>query len=258
MSRSTALRLSILAAVVSVLVVGQAVAAQHTESGCDVEAVIAHQQEHAQELADFQVQAETDVDAALTTLYRTAIAYQALALECGFMKTAEVEAAHEAEHAAAERDDHDAADQLAIARAVGDPEKGEILFNTYRPEVSFACATCHYVDKTDQLVGPGLLGVSGPAHDHSATEATTDMAGMAGMAPTEAPAGHDDHHDASAEATPEAERSIEEIIAFLHTSIVDPSAFVMPGFPDDLMPKVYGKIFTEEQINNLVAYLLTL
>src|SRR6266545_4025031 len=106
MSRSTALRLGIFAAVVSVLVVGQAVAAQHTEAGCDVESVIAHQQEHAQELADFQHQAETDLDAALTTLYRTAIAYQALALECGFTNTAEVEATHEAEHEAAEHAEH--------------------------------------------------------------------------------------------------------------------------------------------------------
>ena len=32
----------------------------------------------------------------------------------------------------------------------------------------------------------------------------------------------------------------------------------MPDFPDGIMPQVYGKIFSEEDINNLVAYLLTL
>lgn len=43
---------------------------------------------------------------------------------------------------------------------------------------------------------------------------------------------------------------------YLHQSIVDPSAHVVEDFPD-IMPKDYGEQFDDEQINNLVAYLLT-
>ena len=58
-------------------------------------AVIKHQNEHAQELANFAEEAKTDLNAALATLYRTSIAYQALAVECGFANGTAVEAAHQ-------------------------------------------------------------------------------------------------------------------------------------------------------------------
>ncbi len=260
MSRSTTLRLGIVCVLLATLLLVQAAVAQHTEPDCNLEELIDHQHEHAQELADFELQAETDFDAALATLYRTAISYQALALDCGFDDGAEVEATHEAEHAEdPEHDEHDEVDMLEIAHSVGDPEEGEILFNTFRPEVSFACATCHRVDSKEQLVGPGLLGVSSPAHDHSAQDTMSDMPGMA---ETEEADGH--HDNSTAEATAEhdehgaAERTTEEMIAYLRASIVDPSANLMTGFPDDLMPKIYSEIFSEEEINNLIAYLLTL
>jgi mono/diheme cytochrome c family protein len=35
----------------------------------------------------------------------------------------------------------------------GDPANGQVLFNTFQPAASFACATCHYVDREDQLIG---------------------------------------------------------------------------------------------------------
>lgn len=42
----------------------------------------------------------------------------------------------------------------------GDAANGQVLFNTFQPAASFACATCHYADREDQLIGPGLLYVS--------------------------------------------------------------------------------------------------
>jgi mono/diheme cytochrome c family protein len=42
---------------------------------------------------------------------------------------------------------------------------------------------------------------------------------------------------------------------YLHESIVDPSAHVVEGF-SDIMPKQYGEQFSEEQIANLIAYML--
>lgn len=237
----------------TVLAVGQAAATQQTEPHCDLEAVIHHQNEHAQELANFAAEAEADLDAALAKLYRTAIAYQALAAECGFANGAAVEATHQAEHAGDEAHAHgagEAADILATAHSIGDPENGKLLFNTVQTEVSFACATCHRVDSTETLVGPGLLGIGEGMHDHGAA--------------TPAPNGSHDSMGGMhmGEATPEVtaapEQTTEEIITFIRTSVVNPSAFVMTGFPDNLMPKVYGQIFTEQEVNDIVAYLFTL
>ncbi len=101
----------------------------------------------------------------------------------------------------------------------GDPAKGKEYFNTVRTEVNFACATCHHFDTEAQLIGPGLLNVS--------VRAASRVPGMS-------------------------------TYDYIHTSIVNPGAFVVPGFPDGLMPKVYKDIWTEEQINDIIAYLYTL
>lgn len=42
---------------------------------------------------------------------------------------------------------------------------------------------------------------------------------------------------------------------YLHESIVDPSAYVVEGF-DDEMPKTYSDQFTDEELGDLIAYLL--
>jgi cytochrome c2 len=101
----------------------------------------------------------------------------------------------------------------------GNPEKGKEYFNTVRSEVNFACATCHHFDTEAQLIGPGLLNIS--------TRAASRVPG-------------------------------ESAYDYIHTSIVNPSAFVVPNFPDKLMPQVYKDIWTEEQINDIIAYLYTL
>lgn len=56
-------------------------------------------------------------------------------------------------------------------------------------------------------------------------------------------------------ATTVAGLSAEE---YIHQSIVEPSAYVVPGFADDIMPKTFAETLTEEQIADLVAFLLTL
>jgi hypothetical protein len=43
---------------------------------------------------------------------------------------------------------------------------------------------------------------------------------------------------------------------YLHQSIMEPSAFVVEGYPD-VMPHTYGETLTEQQISDLIAYLLT-
>lgn len=105
------------------------------------------------------------------------------------------------------------------AQVAGDPENGDALFHQMRPEVGYACATCHRVDSEEQLVGPGLLGIP--------QRAATRVEG-------------------------------QSAVEYLHNSIVNPGDYVVEGYPDNLMPRVYGELFSEEQINDLVAYLLTL
>ena len=277
MNKPTILKLMLVCGLLLAFVIAQSVVAQQEppKPQCNVDAVIAHEKEHTQELANFAEEAKTNLNAALATLYRTAIAYQALAAECGFAEGAAVEAAHELEHSGLFDDTHtethvhsaeEEAAVLAIARSIGDPEQGKILFNTVRPEVSFACATCHRVDSTETLVGPGLLGISGHSHNHSAAaaEGTPDpMASMDMSGATSATATPDsmagmDMSGTTAEATDTPEQALAEKIEFLRTSITNPSAFVMTGFPDNLMPKVYGTIFTPQLIYDLIAYLFTL
>ena len=45
---------------------------------------------------------------------------------------------------------------------------------------------------------------------------------------------------------------------YILESILDPSAFVVEGYPDDVMPKNYGDLLTQEEVSDLVAFFLTL
>jgi cytochrome c2 len=100
----------------------------------------------------------------------------------------------------------------------GDPAVGEILFNTYQPLAGYQCATCHRVDSEERLIGPGLLNVS--------IRAQTRVAGQSAL-------------------------------DYLYTSITQPGAVVLDTYPD-LMPKTWRQIYTDSEIYDIVAYLLTL
>jgi mono/diheme cytochrome c family protein len=55
-------------------------------------------------------------------------------------------------------------------------------------------------------------------------------------------------------ATRIAGMSAEE---YIRQSILDPSAFVVPGFNDNIMPKTFGQQLSQTDIDNLIAYILT-
>lgn len=81
------------------------------------------------------------------------------------------------------------------------------------------CATCHHVDSDATLVGPGMLGLG--------ERAATRVEGMSAY-------------------------------DYLYQSIVEPDAHTVEGFTPGLMPATFGMSLTEDQINDIIAYLLTL
>jgi nitric oxide reductase subunit C len=80
------------------------------------------------------------------------------------------------------------------------------------------CATCHALTPDVVLVGPSLAGV--------ATRAATRIPGL----------------------------SAEQ---YLRQSILDPSASIVDGF-EDVMMKNFGQQLTADQINDIIAFLMTL
>ncbi len=103
--------------------------------------------------------------------------------------------------------------------ASGDAANGEVLFNTFQPAASFACATCHLADSEDRLIGPGLLNIS--------VRADTRIEGLSA-------------------------------VEYIRQSITDPSAYIVESFPDGLMPQNWVEIYNEEEIDDIIAYLMTL
>ncbi|MCB9136093.1 MAG: cytochrome c [Anaerolineales bacterium] len=80
------------------------------------------------------------------------------------------------------------------------------------------CATCHSTDPDTVIVGPSLYGV--------ASRAGGRVEGM----------------DAK---------------TYIQTSVLKPNAFLVPGYPDAMVPDL-GKQLTSEDFDAVVAYLLTL
>lgn len=81
------------------------------------------------------------------------------------------------------------------------------------------CAPCHTTTGDEVIVGPSLVGI-------------TDRAGerVPGM----------------------------DAATYLRESILDPRAFTVDGYSNNLMPTTYGQVFPPEDIEAILAYLHTL
>lgn len=103
----------------------------------------------------------------------------------------------------------------------GDPDRGKELYNQtiIGPNAAPGCVTCHSLEPGKTLVGPSHAGL--------ATKAATAVEAV----------------------------SAED---YLKESIVTPDAHVTEGFTPGVMYQNYGKDLTEQEINDLVAYLMTL
>jgi len=116
----------------------------------------------------------------------------------------------------------------APTAASSDPvELGRTTFNATPP----ACGACHSISPGVNLVGPSLAGI--------ATMATTRL------------------------QAPDYRGSAKDVAAYIRESIVDPNAHVLTG-PTyaaggrSLMPSDYAQTLKPEQVDQIVAYLLTL
>ena len=114
------------------------------------------------------------------------------------------------------------ANTTAPASTVGDPERGRQIWDDGGGVISGGCQACHSLDGSEKTVGPQIAptwqGISGRAGDR-----------VPGL-------------------------SAEE---YLRESIVDPAAYTVDGHFADAMPKGYKILLSEEDIDGLVAFLLT-
>lgn len=100
-----------------------------------------------------------------------------------------------------------------------DPKAGKELYYETSLGTNAACRICHSLEPGVVLVGPSFAGI--------ATRAATRVPGM----------------------------TAEE---YLYQSITDPDAYVVEGFPAGQMIPNLAEVLTEEQIADLIAFLMTL
>ncbi|MBI3169903.1 MAG: hydrogenase iron-sulfur subunit [Chloroflexi bacterium] len=102
---------------------------------------------------------------------------------------------------------------------IPDPKAGEQLYYENASGVNAGCRICHSLVKNEKIIGPSFYGIA----------------------------------DRAGERVPGL--TAEE---YLHQSIIEPNAFIVPGYPSGQMIQNFGDILTEEQIQDLIAFLMTL
>ena len=112
-------------------------------------------------------------------------------------------------------------DNTADTAAIGNAATGEKLFSqaTIGANNAPGCITCHSLEPDVVIVGPSQFGLE--------TRAETRVPGMTAA-------------------------------EYIHQSIVEPNAYVVEGFAEGLMYQNYAQDLTEQEINDLVAFTLTL
>jgi ferredoxin/cytochrome c2 len=102
---------------------------------------------------------------------------------------------------------------------IPDPKAGEQLYYEAASGVNAGCRICHSLTKDERIIGPSFYGIADRAGER-----------IPGM-------------------------SAEE---YLRQSILDPNAYIVEGYPEGQMIQNFGDILTEEQIQDLIAFLMTL
>lgn len=105
--------------------------------------------------------------------------------------------------------------------AVRNAENGAALFVTFQENAGsgYSCSNCHLVDSEKPNLGPGLLNIK----DRAATRV-------------------------------EGQSAAE----YIYESIKDPAAYLVEDFDAELMPRNWSELYTDLEIFDIVAYVLTL
>ena len=112
-------------------------------------------------------------------------------------------------------------ESAAVLTLTGDVQNGEQLFNaaTHGDANLASCALCHSLEEGKKQTGPSLFGVG--------TRAETAVSGQ----------------------------SAEQ---YLYASIVNPNELVVGDFYSNVMSSQYADVLSDQDIADLIAYLLTL
>jgi hypothetical protein len=102
---------------------------------------------------------------------------------------------------------------------IPDPGAGEQIYYETVSGVNAGCRICHSLVENERIIGPSFYGIADRAGER-----------IPGMAAEE----------------------------YLRQSILEPNSFVVPGYPEGQMIQNFGDILTEEQIQDLIAFLMTL
>ena len=103
--------------------------------------------------------------------------------------------------------------------AVRNAENGALLFNTFQDAANYACSNCHLADSEKTNLGPGLLNIK----DRAATR-------IDGQSAAE----------------------------YIYQSIINSKAYTVVDFDPELMPQNWAEIYSDLEIFDIVAYLMTL
>jgi sulfur-oxidizing protein SoxX len=107
----------------------------------------------------------------------------------------------------------------SVGGTAGDSASGEDLFNQTVIGSQPGCVTCHSLTPDKVLVGPSLAGIA----DRAGSRVSGQLAEQ-----------------------------------YLRESIANVNAFVVDGFPEGVMPAGLADELSDQQLADLVAYLLTL
>lgn len=99
----------------------------------------------------------------------------------------------------------------------GDPGRGERLFNGQAND-QVHCATCHSLTTNQTLVGPSLAGIAGTAAMRL-------------------------------EGTPAED--------YLYQSIIEPDSYVVEGYQSSIMPGIFKRSLSSQDLADLVAFLMS-
>lgn len=119
-------------------------------------------------------------------------------------------------------------DRDASHEIKGDAARGQKLFEAdlVGSDNAMGCQVCHLTNASGNPLGPSTSGLGRRSAE---TIQQPDYTGQA--------------------------KSVE---AYLRESLLKPDGYVVPGFTPSLMPVNYGEVLTEQEIADLVAYMLTL